>query len=57
MTSKSETEVFPATQTTETESELSQASKKVFVEPEISSPASVLEATTFFQFTTSGATN
>jgi hypothetical protein len=31
--------------------------KKAFVEPEISSPVDVLEATTFFQFTDSGATN
>ena len=33
------------------------AQKKVFIEPEISSPVDVLEATTFFQFTDSGATN
>ena len=33
------------------------ASKKAFVEPEISVPVDVLEATTFFQVTTSGATN
>lgn len=33
------------------------ANKKVFVEPELSSPVNVLEATTFFQFTESGATN
>lgn len=33
------------------------AQKKVFVEPELSSPVNVLEATTFFQFTDSGATN
>ena len=33
------------------------AQKKVFVEPELSSPVDVLEATTFFQFTDSGATN
>jgi len=32
-------------------------SKKAFVEPEISVPVDVLEATTFFQVTTSGATN
>jgi hypothetical protein len=33
------------------------ASKKAFVEPEVSFPVDVLEATTFFQFTESGATN
>jgi hypothetical protein len=31
--------------------------KKVFVEPAISVPVDVLEATTFFQTATSGATN
>jgi hypothetical protein len=31
--------------------------KKIFVEPELSSPVDVLEATTFFQSATSGATN
>lgn len=31
--------------------------KKVFVEPAISVPVDVLEATTFFQAATSGATN
>lgn len=31
--------------------------KKVFVEPAISVPVDVLEATTFFQSATSGATN
>ncbi len=33
------------------------ASKKAFVEPEVSFPIDVLEATTFFQLTDSGATN
>lgn len=32
-------------------------SKKVFVEPTISVPVDVLEATTFFQVATSGASN
>lgn len=32
-------------------------SKKVFVEPAISVPVDVLEATTFFQGATSGGTN
>jgi hypothetical protein len=34
-----------------------QTSKKKFVEPEISMPVDVLEATTFFQTASSGATN
>jgi hypothetical protein len=33
------------------------AGKKAFVEPEVSFPIDVLEATTFFQLTDSGATN
>lgn len=33
------------------------AKKKIFVEPELSGPVDVLEATTFFQFGESGATN
>ena len=33
------------------------SSKRKFVEPEISQPVNVLEATTFFQLTDSGATN
>jgi hypothetical protein len=32
------------------------AVKKVFVEPEVSFPVDVLEATTFFQLTDSGST-
>ena len=31
--------------------------KKQFIEPELSSPVDVLEATTFFQSASSGATN
>jgi hypothetical protein len=31
--------------------------KKEFIEPEISTPVDVLEATTFFQAASSGATN
>jgi hypothetical protein len=34
-----------------------ETSKKTFVEPEVSFPVDVLESTTFFQFTESGATN
>jgi hypothetical protein len=33
------------------------ADKRLFVEPEVSFPIDVLEATTFFQLTDSGATN
>ena len=33
------------------------SSRKAFVEPEISFPFDVLEATTFFQFTDSGVAN
>ena len=32
-------------------------SRKAFVEPQVSFPIDVLEATTFFQLTDSGATN
>ena len=34
-----------------------QTAKKQFIEPEISMPVDVLEATTFFQAVDSGATN
>ena len=34
-----------------------EAGKKAFVEPEITTAVDVLEATTFFQSATSGATN
>lgn len=58
MTSKPETQVLAKTvQSTETEIDPSQGNKEAFVEPEISSPVSVLETTTFFQFTDSGVTN
>jgi hypothetical protein len=33
------------------------STKKLFVEPEVSVPVDVLEATTFFQVASSGATN
>ena len=33
------------------------APRRAFVEPQVSFPVDVLEATTFFQFTESGATN
>lgn len=33
------------------------APRRAFVEPEVSFPVDVLESTTFFQFTESGATN
>ena len=37
--------------------ECSESKKKAFVEPTISVPVDVLEATTFFQAATSGVTN
>ena len=37
--------------------EAAAAGKRAFVEPEVSFPVDVLEATTFFQSTESGATN
>ena len=37
--------------------ELAQTGKKRFVEPEITVPVDILEATTFFQTASSGATN
>ncbi|MCM3869323.1 MAG: hypothetical protein ND895_01330 [Pyrinomonadaceae bacterium] len=37
--------------------ELTQSGKKGFVEPEITVPVDILEATTFFQTASSGATN
>jgi hypothetical protein len=40
-----------------TGSDSASTSKKLFVEPEISVPVDVLEATTFFQLASSGATN
>jgi hypothetical protein len=43
-------------ETTDTQTTLP-SSKKKFVEPEISQPVDVLEATTFFQAVDSGATN
>lgn len=49
-----ETEVNP----TEAQAkETSATAKKEFCEPEITAPVDVLEATTFFQTVTSGATN
>ena len=39
------------------ESENSTPAKKKFIAPEISVPVDVLEATTFFQVSTSGGTN
>ena len=41
----------------ETNDNQSTATKRNFIEPEISQPVDVLEATTFFQSLDSGATN
>lgn len=48
-----------ATATSERESDAAEGkpAKKKFLAPKISVPVDVLEATTFFQFTESGATN
>jgi hypothetical protein len=45
------------TQHTESEAPRGVPAKKKFVEPEISHPVDVLEATTYFQAVESGATN
>ena len=42
--------------TTRTAAEAAEAGRRSFVEPEISVPVDVLEATTFFQGLTSGVT-
>ena len=44
-------------QVNEVEKDQPTEGKKAFVEPEVSFPIDVLEATTFFQLTDSGATN
>jgi hypothetical protein len=41
----------------EVDSTNQETARKLFVEPEISSPVDVLEATTYFQAVESGATN
>ena len=61
MTNKAEaTIVNGITESNETKAtapELTQLGKKDFVEPEITVPVDILEATTFFQTASSGATN
>jgi hypothetical protein len=52
---KPEEPVVNPTETQATENGLTE--KKQFVEPEITVPVDVLEATTFFQAASSGATN
>lgn len=47
----------PVVNPSETKASQEGAEKKPFVEPEITVPVDVLEATTFFQAATSGATN
>ena len=58
MTNKAEattiSRVADSNETKATTSEGKQAGKKDFVEPEITVPVDVLEATTFFQVTESG---
>ena len=49
---------FPEVQETDELSKaVTAAPRRAFVEPEVSFPIDVLESTTFFQFTESGATN
>lgn len=50
-------EELTGAQTANTAGELKQGKKKAFIEPAISVPVDVLEATTFFQTATSGVTN
>lgn len=61
MTNKTEkTNVNGIAESTKTKiaiTELTQSGRKTFVEPEITDPVDILEATTFFQSATSGATN
>lgn len=61
MTNKTEgtnvQELFDSKEREPGSSETSDVGKKKFVEPELSVPVSVLEATTFFQGTTTGGTN
>ena len=61
MSSKSENlipeQLSRADETEVAEAGAAAASKKTFVEPEVSFPVDVLEATTFFQFTESGVSN
>jgi hypothetical protein len=47
----------PVKQTENQAEETIPSAKKLFIEPEVTVPVDVLEATTFFVSTTSGATN
>jgi hypothetical protein len=47
----------PVTDNPEQQTEKNPGIKKQFIEPEITTPVDVLEATTFFQTVSSGATN
>ena len=61
MSSKSENlipvQISRVNETEGTQTDGTGLSKKTFVEPEVSFPVDVLETTTFFQITESGATN
>ena len=61
MTNKAEATIVngitESNETKATATELTQLGKKDFVEPEITVPVDILEATTFFQTASSGATN
>jgi len=52
-----QSELFTENQVESTRNEQVSATKKPFVEPELSAAVDVLEATTFFQGATSGGTN
>ena len=54
---RSDSIIETATAEVEPDAENSTSAKKIFIAPEISVPVDVLEATTFFQLTESGATN
>jgi hypothetical protein len=49
--------IAESTKTKIATTEPAQSGRKTFVEPEITDPVDILEATTFFQTATSGATN
>jgi len=50
-------EIAESSETKVATTELTQSGKKSFVEPEITVPVDILEATTFFQTASSGASN
>ena len=57
MDTKAENLIHEIIETDETAQAGATPDKRAFVEPEVTFPVDVLESTTFFQFTESGATN